>query len=160
MSTDERYSLQGYFYDNLQPIVYDISLFINCSCVYSKLSVISAPSHYILSLFVVVIHAFFLIRLLKYIYRFIGEESSEHGKGLTNEPTWMIDPIDGTTNFVHGFPFSAVSIGFAIDKVPVVGVVYNFNLKQLYAAKKGGGATLNNKPIHASKCTGKACPGF
>lgn len=66
----------------------------------------------------------------------------------------MVDPIDGTTNFVHGYPFSAVSIGLTVDKQPVVGVVYNFNLDQMFAAKKGSGATLNGKPISVSKCTG------
>lgn len=91
-------------------------------------------------------------------FRFIGEEtaseSTDQKKELTDQPTWMVDPIDGTTNFVHGFPFSAVSIGLAVNKTPVVGVVYNFNLDQLFAAKKGGGATLNGKPIQVSKCTG------
>ena len=67
----------------------------------------------------------------------------------------MVDPIDGTSNFVHGFPFSAVSIGLAVKKQPVVGVVYNFNLDQMFAAKKGGGATLNGNPLQASKCTGE-----
>jgi myo-inositol-1(or 4)-monophosphatase len=67
----------------------------------------------------------------------------------------MVDPIDGTTNFIHGFPFSAISIGLAVNKQAAVGVVYNFNLDQLFAAKMGGGATLNGKPIKASKCSGK-----
>ncbi len=51
-------------------------------------------------------------------------------------------------------PFSAVSIGLAIDKTPVVGVVYNFFLDQMFAARKGGGATMNGSSIHVSKCTG------
>uniref|UniRef100_A0A1A8BH78 Inositol monophosphatase 1 n=1 Tax=Nothobranchius kadleci TaxID=1051664 RepID=A0A1A8BH78_NOTKA len=51
-------------------------------------------------------------------HRFIGEESVAAGEAceLTNEPTWIIDPIDGTTNFVHSFPFVAVSIGFSVNK--------------------------------------------
>ena len=93
------------------------------------------------------------------LLRYIGEESSEQGQGLTDDPTWMVDPIDGTTNFIHGFPFSAVSIGLAVNKVPVVGVVYNFNLDHLYAARKGGGATRNGKPIKVSKCKGLTCSG-
>ncbi|KAH7859315.1 hypothetical protein Vadar_034507 [Vaccinium darrowii] len=44
---------------------------------------------------------------------------------LTDEPTWIGDPLDGTTNFVHGFPFICVSIGLTIGKIPIVGVVYN-----------------------------------
>ncbi|KAH8485952.1 hypothetical protein H0E87_027405, partial [Populus deltoides] len=44
---------------------------------------------------------------------------------LTDEPTWIVDPLDGTINFVHGFPFVCISIGLTIGKVPTVGVVYN-----------------------------------
>lgn len=51
--------------------------------------------------------------------------------------------IDGTTNFVHGYPFVAVSIGLTINKIPVVGVVYNPLLNELYSAAKGQGAYLN-----------------
>ena len=175
--------------------------------------------------------------------RFIGEESfSENGAQIkfTDEPTWMIDPIDGTSNFVHGwvqlyimyiccsctcmalsmcccpilsectvafefhdvlrmvccdlsvmwsahaqvdhvlswlfipsceheiklmyalslslsfrFPFSAVSIAMALNKQPVVGVVYNFVLDQLFSARKGAGALVDGKPIRVSKCTGE-----
>ena len=57
--------------------------------------------------------------------------------------------------YIHRFPFSAVSIGLAVDKTPVVGVVYNFVLDQMFAAQKGGGATMNGKPIHVSQCNGK-----
>ena len=73
---------------------------------------------------------------------------------LTDLPTWMVDPIDGTSNFIHSFPFSAVSIGLTVNKQPVVGVVYNFNLDQMFAARKGGGATMNGKPIESSNCSG------
>ena len=48
-----------------------------------------------------------------------------------------------------------MSIGLAVNKESVVGVVYNFHLDQLFAAKKGGGATMNGKPIHVSQCTGE-----
>ncbi|KAF8391649.1 hypothetical protein HHK36_023956 [Tetracentron sinense] len=44
---------------------------------------------------------------------------------LTDQPMWIVDPLDGTTNFVHGFPFVCVSIGLTIGKVPTIGVVYN-----------------------------------
>ena len=93
--------------------------------------------------------------ILLIFIRFIGEEScADQRRGLTNDPTWMVDPIDGTSNFIHGFPLSAVSIGLAVKKVPVMGVVYNFILDQLFAAKKGGGATMNGQPITVSTCTG------
>eukprot|EP01098_Paradermamoeba_levis_P012576 TRINITY_DN5536_c0_g1_i1.p1 TRINITY_DN5536_c0_g1~~TRINITY_DN5536_c0_g1_i1.p1 ORF type:complete len:287 (-),score=88.26 TRINITY_DN5536_c0_g1_i1:96-956(-) len=88
-------------------------------------------------------------------HKFLGEESydSETGYNLTNDPTWIIDPIDGTTNFVHKFPFTAVSIGLAVNRQPVVGVVYNPILKELFKARKGGGAFLNDKKIHTSGAT-------
>ncbi|KAG0243319.1 inositol monophosphatase [Mortierella sp. GBAus27b] len=78
-------------------------------------------------------------------HSFIGEETVAAGEecGLTNAPTWIVDPIDGTTNFVHGFPFVAVSIGLAIDQEPVVGVIYNPILNQLFTAVKGRGAYLS-----------------
>lgn len=85
---------------------------------------------------------------------FIGEETSA-SQGccgeLTSQPTWMVDPVDGTTNFVHRFPFSCVSIGLAIEKKVVVGVVYNPILKELFFAKRGSGAFLNGHPIHCSE---------
>ncbi|KAK3808391.1 MAG: myo inositol monophosphatase [Benniella sp.] len=78
-------------------------------------------------------------------HSFIGEETVAAGEecGLTDVPTWIVDPIDGTTNFVHGFPFVAVSIGLTIGKEPVVGVIYNPILDQLFTAAKGRGAYLS-----------------
>lgn len=73
--------------------------------------------------------------------RFIGEESEQKAE-WTNEPTWIIDPIDGTTNFVHTFPYSCVSIGFTVNKQPYIGVVYNPHFDHLYKAIKGVGAKL------------------
>ena len=69
---------------------------------------------------------------------------------LTNEPTWIIDPLDGTMNFVHSLPFVAVSIALWIDKEPVVGIVYNPILDRMYSAKKGHGAFLNTERIFTS----------
>ena len=83
----------------------------------------------------------------------IGEEnasSSECRCQLTANPTWIIDPIDGTSNFVHGFPFVAISIGLWVDKKPAVGVIYNLILDQMYSACRGRGATLNGEKIHVS----------
>lgn len=78
-------------------------------------------------------------------HKFIGEESYAGGDRpeLTDAPTWIVDPIDGTTNFVHGLPFVAISIGFCVEKVPTVGVIYNPFLDQLYHAVRGQGAYLN-----------------
>ncbi|KAG1453192.1 hypothetical protein G6F56_007634 [Rhizopus delemar] len=78
-------------------------------------------------------------------HKFIGEETFASGKKteFTDEPTWIVDPIDGTTNFIHGYPFVAVCIGLTINKIPTVGVVFNPLLNELYSAAKGKGAYLN-----------------
>ncbi|CAN6660810.1 inositol monophosphatase 2 [Trichomonascus vanleenenianus] len=85
-------------------------------------------------------------------YQFLGEESYIPGKTvLTEEPTFIVDPIDGTTNFIHRFPFSCISLGFAYKKQPVVGVVYNPHLDQLYSGIKGHGAYLNGHKLPLKK---------
>ncbi|XP_019629722.1 PREDICTED: inositol monophosphatase 1-like isoform X2 [Branchiostoma belcheri] len=85
-------------------------------------------------------------------HSFIGEESAAAGEKveLTDNPTWIIDPVDGTTNFVHGFPFVAVSIALSVNKEVVVGVVYNAILDQMFTGQLGKGAFMNGKPIHVS----------
>ncbi|WOL10430.1 inositol monophosphatase 3 [Canna indica] len=85
-------------------------------------------------------------------HKFIGEETcaTSGTAELTDEPTWIIDPIDGTTNFVHGFPFVCVSIGLTIRMVPTVGVVYNPIIDELFTGVHGQGAFLNGAPIKAS----------
>ncbi|OSD01169.1 inositol monophosphatase [Trametes coccinea BRFM310] len=82
-------------------------------------------------------------------FKFIGEESYAAGArtSLTDEPTFCVDPIDGTTNFVHGFPAVCVSIGLISGKRPVLGVLYNPFLDQLYSAVKGGGAFLAHRGL-------------
>ncbi|OIV91846.1 hypothetical protein TanjilG_17838 [Lupinus angustifolius] len=88
-------------------------------------------------------------------HKFIGEETTAaYGTTeLTNEPTWIVDPLDGTTNFVHGFPFVCVSIGLTIGKIPTVGVVYNPIINELFTGIRGKGAFLNEKPIKVSSQT-------
>ncbi|KAM4605069.1 inositol monophosphatase 1-like [Polymixia lowei] len=88
-------------------------------------------------------------------HRFIGEESVAAGEAcvLTDSPTWIIDPVDGTTNFVHGFPFVAVSIGFVVNKQLEVGVVYSCMDDKLYSASRGGGAFCNGQPLQVSSQT-------
>ncbi|RYZ76464.1 MAG: inositol monophosphatase [Proteobacteria bacterium] len=66
---------------------------------------------------------------------------------------WMIDPLDGTTNYVHQFPFFCVSIGLEINGELVLGVVDAPQLGSRYYAVKGGGAFKNGEPIHVSKRT-------
>ncbi|KAI1633412.1 inositol monophosphatase [Biscogniauxia mediterranea] len=75
-------------------------------------------------------------------FAFIGEETYKPGVKLTSVPTFIVDPIDGTTNFIHGFPSACISLGLAVDHIPTVGVVYNPWLDQLYTAIRGQGAFL------------------
>ncbi|KAF4466183.1 quinic acid utilization QUTG (inositol-1(or 4)-monophosphatase) [Fusarium albosuccineum] len=73
---------------------------------------------------------------------FMGEETYKPGMKLGPEPTFVVDPIDGTTNFVHSFPSACISLGLAVDRQPAVGVIYNPWLDHLYTAIKGRGAFL------------------
>jgi len=70
-------------------------------------------------------------------------------------PVWLIDPVDGTTNFVHGHPLVAVSIGYCVRGIPAVGVIFNPFLDELYYAQQGCGAYCNDTPLSVdSKATG------
>lgn len=84
-------------------------------------------------------------------HKFIGEESVSDGTAkvdLTDEPTWIVDPVDGTMNFVHTCPYVAVCIGLSVSKSPVLGVVYCPGLDQLFTARRGHGAFLNGVRIN------------
>ncbi|XP_073975971.1 inositol monophosphatase 1 [Rhodnius prolixus] len=83
-------------------------------------------------------------------HKFIAEESTDQELKLLDYPTWIIDPIDGTMNFVHGNPLVCISIGFYVNKEAEFGIIYNPVLKELYTALKGKGAYLNGQPIAAS----------
>lgn len=86
-------------------------------------------------------------------HKFIGEESVAAGRrsAYTDDPTWIIDPIDGTTNFVHRIPFIAICVGLAINKKLRAGIVYNPITNELFTAQAGKGALKNGFPIHVSK---------
>ncbi|CAD5110822.1 DgyrCDS186 [Dimorphilus gyrociliatus] len=86
-------------------------------------------------------------------HEFIGEENTAAGKEniLSDKPTWVIDPIDGTNNFVHRFPFVCISVGLLIEKKPVVGIIYNPITDEYYHAIKGQGAFCNGERIHVKK---------
>lgn len=88
-------------------------------------------------------------------YEYLGEESSSEAGGyaLGDAPTWVIDPIDGTTNFVHRCPEVSVSIGLSVAKKPVVGVIYDPNRDEMFTAYAGGGAFCNGKPLRVDACT-------
>lgn len=81
----------------------------------------------------------------------LGEESGQSGDG---DVTWIVDPLDGTTNFLHGFPQFAVSIGIQVRGRLEHGVVYNPYNQELYCASRGEGATLDGKRIRVSKAAG------
>ncbi len=80
--------------------------------------------------------------------RFLAEESG--GNHDLTELTWVVDPIDGTVNYAHGIPIYCVSIAAVEKNEPVVGVIYNPNLDELFTATKGGGAFLNGKRLSVS----------
>lgn len=75
-------------------------------------------------------------------FKFLGEETYHPGMRLTNAPTFVVDPIDGTTNFVHGYPYVSISLGLTINRIPKVGVVYNPFTNQLYTGIRGQGSYL------------------
>jgi len=79
----------------------------------------------------------------------LGEEGGKIGD---NEVVWIIDPLDGTTNFLHRLPHFAVSIGVQIKGVLMHGVIYAPCTQDLYVASRGAGATLNNRRIRVSTC--------
>ena len=81
----------------------------------------------------------------------LAEESGHHH--TVSEYQWVIDPLDGTTNFAHGIPIFAVSIALLKNNSPVVGVAYDPFRDEMFSAEAGHGATLNNRPIHVSSQT-------
>ena len=92
----------------------------------------------------------FLFEELKKIVpdaHFMGEEGDEN-KEVTDGYCFIIDPIDGTTNFIYGYQRSAISVGLAKDKELYLGVVLDPDLDNIFYAEKGKGAFLNGKPIH------------
>jgi len=78
---------------------------------------------------------------------------AEEGTGNKNDIgyNWVIDPLDGTTNFVHGVPVWCTSIGLCYGNKAVLGVIYDPNTNECYSAYEGGGAYLNDQPISVSK---------
>lgn len=80
---------------------------------------------------------------------FLMEESGAWNR--SSEYKWIVDPLDGTTNYAHGYPCFCVSIGLEHKGRVVLGVVYEPNLDQLFVGVQGGGATLNGKKIRVSR---------
>jgi myo-inositol-1(or 4)-monophosphatase len=82
-------------------------------------------------------------------YGFVMEERGEI-EGADNSNRWVVDPLDGTTNFLHGLPQFAVSICLERDRQPYAGVVFNAATNELYWAEKGEGAWLNDRRIRVA----------
>lgn len=80
----------------------------------------------------------------------LSEEDKDDLGRLDASRVWIVDPIDGTKEFIAGVPQFAVSVGFVVDGAPVLGIVYNPAQKKLYRAVKGSGARLNDQPIHVT----------
>jgi len=77
-------------------------------------------------------------------YSFLGEEGTEV-KGTDGQHRWIVDPLDGTTNFLHGIPLFACAIALERNNEIVASVIYNPAMEELYTAEKGGGAWLNDR---------------
>ena len=95
----------------------------------------------------------------------LGEEGDQTG-GVTSSHRcrWIIDPVDGTTNFAHGLALFCVSIALEVDGRVELGVVYDGTAGELFVAERGGGARLNGRPLHVSVTDrlidGLLCTGF
>ena len=83
---------------------------------------------------------------------FIAEEGTSNIKG--DQYNWIIDPLDGTTNFIHGLPVFAISVALMEGEKVKMGVVYEINRDECFYATEGGGAFCNEKPISVSKAGG------
>ena len=82
-------------------------------------------------------------------YGFLTEESGEIA-GTDKSNRWIVDPLDGTTNFLHGIPIFAVSLGLERDGQMFAGVIYNPVLNELYVAENGSGAYLNDRRLRVA----------
>src|ERR1700676_4839536 len=82
-------------------------------------------------------------------YGFIGEEGGTR-EGTDKSNTWIVDPLDGTTNFLHGIPQFAISIGLRREDTVIAGLIYNPANDELYLAERGKGAFLNDQRLRVA----------
>src|SRR6202030_4274884 len=92
-------------------------------------------------------------RLTEYFpeHAIAAEEGTGHESASDSEYRWHVDPLDGTTNFAHGYPCFCVSIGLLEDGEPIAGVVFNPVSGEMFSAARGEGAYLDHKRIHVSQ---------
>jgi myo-inositol-1(or 4)-monophosphatase len=83
-------------------------------------------------------------------FSFLMEESAKGQTAPGKEPTWIVDPLDGTANFLHGLPHFAISIGLSEGGEITAGVVYDPSKEELYFAERGKGAFLNDRRLRVS----------
>jgi myo-inositol-1(or 4)-monophosphatase len=83
--------------------------------------------------------------------QFLTEETFQEGQTPDLSNTWVIDPLDGTTNYAHGFPHFAVSIAYFSNNQPQLGVIYDPFKREMFYAIRNRGAFLNDEPIFVSK---------
>lgn len=83
-------------------------------------------------------------------HQILAEEGGEYGSNPSSQYRWIVDPLDGTTNYAHGLPFFCVSIALEKAGEVVCGVVYDPVHDELFAAERGSGATLNGRTIKVS----------
>lgn len=99
----------------------------------------------------------FLIKELKRVLpeaSIFAEESADKSDGSENKGyCWVIDPLDGTTNFAHEIPYFCISVALTYNAQPVFGIIYAPVTDDLYYAKKGKGSYLNGKPLQVSELT-------
>lgn len=81
----------------------------------------------------------------------LSEEDADDAKRLDRSRVWVVDPLDGTREFIRGIPEFCVSIGLALNGSPVLGVIYHPLRKELFGAVRGGGAWLNGEPLQVSR---------
>ena len=81
----------------------------------------------------------------------LAEESGRNE--ITSEYQWVIDPLDGTTNFAHAIPIFSVTLCLLRNNFPIIGVTYDPLRDEMFSAESGRGATLNDRPIHVSSQT-------
>ena len=92
---------------------------------------------------------------LSFLYpeiQFMGEESDNQYIDFSH-PLWILDPVDGTSNLIHDFHNSSMSLALAVEKQVVFGLIYHYSTKEYFYAQKGEGAYVNDTSIHVSNTT-------
>lgn len=92
------------------------------------------------------------LRVLYPDIQFMGEEKDNSDIDFSR-PFWILDPVDGTSNLIHDFRNSSMSLALAVNREPVLGIIYHFYTGEFFYAVKGQGAFVNEKPIHVSDIT-------